>query len=175
MIHIGSAAPHFQLEGVRDPKQEPSQHSLTQYRGGWVVLFFYPADFTFICPTEITEFSRRYDEFKDLNTVVLGCSTDSKHSHRAWIELEGWHLAYPLLSDPTKRVSREYDVLHEGTGEALRGTFIIDPEGMLRWMVVSDDNVGRSVSETLRVLQALQSGGMCGVEWKPGDKTLSEK
>lgn len=173
-LQVGSAAPEFRMEGVQDPKQDYRQYSLTDYRGKWVVLFFYPADFTFICPTEITGFSDRVDVFTKLNAVVLGCSTDSKHSHRAWIEREGWKLHYPLLADITKEVSEAYGVLLDDEGVALRGTFIIDPEGKLRWMVVSDNNVGRSVTETLRALQALQTGELCGVEWKPGEKTLGK-
>lgn len=173
-LQVGSAAPEFRMEGVQDPKQDYQQYALEDYRGKWVVLFFYPADFTFICPTEITGFSDRMEEFTKLNAVVLGCSTDSKHSHKAWIEREGWKLNYPLLADSTKGVSMDYGVLLEDEGVALRGTFIIDPEGRLRWMVVSDNNVGRSVSETFRALQALQTGELCGVEWKPGKKTLGK-
>ncbi len=174
MIQVGTPAPEFIMEGVQDPAEDYRTHALSSYKGKWVVFFFYPADFTFICPTEITGFSDHADEFKKLNAVILGCSTDSKHSHRAWIEREGWKLNYPLLADITKRVSRDYNVLLEHEGVALRGTFIIDPEGILRWMVVSDNNVGRSVSETLRALQALQTGELCGVEWKPGNKTLGK-
>ncbi|MBI3956990.1 MAG: peroxiredoxin [Candidatus Kerfeldbacteria bacterium] len=174
MIQVGQPAPDFRLEGIQDPKNDYSFHALSDYRGKWVVFFFYPADFTFICPTEIVGFSERYNEFVALNAVVLGASTDSKHSHHAWIEREGWGLNYPLLADLTKQVSRAYGVLLEDKGEALRGTFIIDPDGILRWMVVSDNNVGRSVSETLRALEALQTGERCGVDWKPGEKTLGK-
>lgn len=173
-LQVGSAAPEFRMEGIQDPKKDYQHYALSDYRGKWVVLFFYPADFTFICPTEITGFSDRAEEFTKLNAVILGCSTDSKHSHRAWIEREQWKLTYPLLADITKKVSMDYGVLLEDEGVALRGTFIIDPEGELRWMVVSDNNVGRSVGETLRALQALQTGELCGVEWKLGEKTLGK-
>lgn len=173
-VQVGAMAPEFRMEGVQDPKDEYQHYALKDYRGKWVVLFFYPADFTFICPTEITGFSDRMEEFTKLNAVIFGCSTDSKHSHRAWIERERWKLTYPLLADVTKEVSMEYGVLLEDEGVALRGTFIIDPEGKLRWMVVSDNNVGRSVTETLRALQALQTGELCGVEWRPGEKTLGK-
>lgn len=173
-LQVGKAAPGFRMEGIQDPKQDYQHHTLSDYHGKWVVLFFYPADFTFICPTEITGFSDRMEAFTKLNAVVLGCSTDSKHSHRAWIEREGWKLTYPLLADITKSVSMDYGVLLENEGVALRGTFIIDPEGTVRWMVVSDNNIGRSVSETLRALQALQTGELCGVEWKPGEETLGK-
>lgn len=163
------------MEGIQDPAAEYQTYSLSHFRGKWVILFFYPADFTFICPTEITGFSKHVEEFKHLNAVIFGVSTDSKHSHRAWIDHEKWQLAYPLLADITKQVSRDYNVLIEEEGVALRGTFIIDPEGLLRWMVVSDNNVGRSVGETLRALQALQTGELCGVDWKPGEETLKGK
>ncbi len=172
MLQVGKIAPGFVLEGVQE--KEFQHYQLADHRGKWVVFFFYPRDFTFICPTEITGFSKTADAFTKLNAVIFGCSTDSTHSHRAWIEREHWSLNYPLLADPTQNVSREYGVLVEETGEALRGTFIIDPEGVLRWMVVSDLNVGRSVTETLRALQALQTGERCGVEWKPGEKTLGK-
>lgn len=174
MIQVQKPAPEFRMEGIQNPKSDYQTYSLVDFRGKWVVFFFYPADFTFICPTEIVGFSDRYDEFMKLNATVLGCSTDSKHSHRAWIEREGWQLTFPLLADITKQVSREYGVLLDDEGVALRGTFIIDPDGVLRWMTVSDNNVGRSVSETLRALEALQTGELCGVEWKPGAKTLGK-
>lgn len=172
MIQVGTLAPDFTLEGVLGGEIHP--YSLHEYRGKWVVLFFYPEDFTFICPTEITGFSDHYAEFAALNAEVFGCSTDSKHSHKAWIEREKWDLQYPLLADPTHVTSEAYNVLMEQKGVALRGTFILDPEGVLRWMVVSDLNVGRSVAETLRALQALQTGELCGVEWKPGAQTLGK-
>jgi len=174
MIQVGQSVPNFRLEGIQDPKAEYRTETLSDYRGRWVIVFFYPADFTFICPTEIIGFSSRFGEFSELNAVIFGLSTDSKHSHRAWIASEGWSLAFPLLADSTKDVTRAYGVLLEKEGTALRGTFIIDPEGVLRWMVVSDDNVGRSVDETLRALEALQTGERCGVDWKPGMKTLGE-
>lgn len=175
MIQVGKPAPEFRLEGIQDPAAEYQTYSLSHNRGKWAILFFYPADFTFICPTEITGFSKHAEEFKHLNAVIFGVSTDSKHSHRAWIDHEKWQLTYPLLADITKQASRDYNVLIEDEGVALRGTFIIDPEGLLRWMVVSDNNVGRSVGETLRALQALQTGELCGVDWKPGEETLKGK
>lgn len=172
MVQVGKPAPDFRLEGVQ--KTEFQHYALSDVRGKWVIFFFYPRDFTFICPTEITGFSKAASEFGAHNAVIFGCSTDSTHSHRAWIDREKWELHFPLLADPTQKTSRDYGVLVEETGEALRGTFIIDPEGALRWMVVSDLNVGRSVAETLRALQALQTGERCGVEWKPGEKTLGK-
>ena len=169
-LKVGSKAPDFKMQGVF--KGEFNDFSLPDYEGKWVVLFFYPLDFTFVCPTEIREFSKRNAEFEKLNARVLGASVDSVYSHDAWIKNELGELAYPLLSDITKKVSGEYNVLLDD-GMALRGTFIIDPDGILRWMVVSDLGTGRSVSETLRSLQALQTGELCGVDWEPGEKTLN--
>lgn len=170
MIKVGKPAPDFTLDGVI--RGEVQRFALHEYKGKWIVFFFYPEDFTYICPTEITGFSHHAAEFKKLNAEVFGCSTDSTHSHKAWAEREKWNLAFPLLADPTRQTSADYDVLVEEKGIALRGTFIIDPDGILRWAVISDLNVGRSVAETLRALQALQTGELCGVEWKPGEKTL---
>jgi peroxiredoxin (alkyl hydroperoxide reductase subunit C) len=154
-----------------DTLQEPVR--LSDYRGKWLVLFFYPLDFTFVCPTEILAMDDRYEDFKDLGAEIVGVSTDSVYSHRAWINtprdqngLGG--LRFPLASDITKRVSRSYGVLLEDEGIALRGLFIIDPEGKVRYQVVHELNVGRSVDETLRVLQALQTGELCGANWEPG-------
>ena len=151
---------------------------LSDYRGRWLVLVFYPLDFTFVCPTELTTFSDRYDDFEAIGADVLGISTDSVFSHRAWLQTprdKGGvaDLRYPLASDQTKDVSRAYGVLIENQGIALRGLFVIDPEGILRYAVVHDLNVGRSAEETLRVIQALQTGGLCGAEWRPGQKTLT--
>jgi len=168
---VGQNAPEFTLQGVVGDKFKDV--CLDEYKGKWVVLFFYPLDFTFICPTEITEFSKRDSEFKSMNAQVLGVSIDSVFSHNAWLKELG-NLNYPLLSDITKEVSRKYGVLLEDKGIALRGTFIIDPEGKLRYQLVHDLGIGRSVEEILRVLRALQTGELCPVEWKPGKKTLGK-
>ena len=168
---VGQNAPEFTLQGVAGDKFKDV--CLDEYKGKWVVLFFYPLDFTFICPTEITEFSKRDSEFKSMNAQVLGVSIDSVFSHNAWLKELG-NLNYPLLSDITKEVSRKYGVLLEDKGIALRGTFIIDPEGKLRYQLVHDLGIGRSVEEILRVLGALQTGELCPVEWKPGKKTLGK-
>lgn len=170
MVKVGAQAPDFKLEGYYNGKIQ--EFSLKDYKGKWIVLFFYPLDFTFICPTEVTEFSKRYSEFKKAGAEVLGVSVDSVYSHKDWIEKLGG-LKYPLLSDFKKEVSRNYEVLIEEKGFALRATFIIDPDGVVKHFVMSDIGVGRSVSETLRVLNALQTGKLCPVEWKPGEKTLN--
>ena len=170
-IKIGQNAPEFTMQGVVGDKFKDV--CLDEFKGKWVVLFFYPLDFTFICPTEITEFSKRDSEFKALNAQVLGVSIDSVFSHKAWLKELG-NLNYPLLSDITKEVSRKYGVLLEEKGIALRGTFIIDPDGKLRYQLIHDLGIGRSIEEILRVLRALQTGELCPVEWKPGKKTLGK-
>lgn len=173
MLQVSRPAPDFNLEGV-DKTGKFNHYKLSAQKGKkWSVVFFYPMDFTFICPTEITAFSKRFAEFKKLEAVVYGISTDSVHSHKAWLKDLGT-LNYPLLSDMSHVVSREYGVLLEEKGIALRGTFIIDPDGILRYALYHDNNVGRSVSEVLRVLQALQTGELCPVEWAKGKKTLGK-
>lgn len=177
---VGRPAPNFVMETVNGDGTEFGSVQLSDYKGKWLVFFFYPLDFTFVCPTEITALSDAYEEFKKLNTEVLGVSVDSKHSHRAWINTPKndnglGKLNFPLASDITKQVARDYGVLIEEEGVALRGLFIIDPDGEMKYQVVNHNDVGRSVEETLRVLQALQSGGLCPMNWKPGDKHLVAK
>jgi peroxiredoxin (alkyl hydroperoxide reductase subunit C) len=173
MLQVGKPAPDFATEAYVNGKFKPV--SLKDYRGKWVVLFFYPLDFTFVCPTEILAFSDHLDEFQGVDAEVVTCSVDSKFSHKAWAEtprakngIEG--VKIPMLEDMTKKIARDYGVLIEDAGIALRGLFIIDPEGVLQYQVVHSLNIGRSVKETVRVLEALQSGGLCGAEWKPGDQ-----
>lgn len=174
---VGKKAPDFTMETALGNGQDFGKVSLSDYKGKWLCMFFYPLDFTFVCPTEILAMNDAYEQFQDLDCEILGVSTDSKFSHRAWIntprERNGLgKLKFPLASDITKSVSRDYGVLIEEEGIALRGLFIIDPDGVLVYQVVHHNNVGRSVDETLRVLQALQSGGLCGANWKPGQKHL---
>lgn len=168
MVSVGTNAPEFSLEGVYQGRV--SQYSLKSYRGRWTVLFFYPADFTFICPTEVVGFSKTAKEFRSEKAEVLGVSVDSLETHRAWIEELGG-VDYPLLSDTEKAVSRAYGVLDEEEGVSLRATFIINPAGAVSYAVVSHMNVGRSVEETLRVLKALRTEKLCPSDWKPGEET----
>lgn len=175
---VGQPAPDFDMASTKNMEKLNENVKLSDYAGKWVALLFYPLDFTFVCPTELTAFSDRYEDFQGINCDIIGVSTDSVFSHRAWINTprdKGGvaDLAYPLASDVTKSVSRDYGVLIEDRGVALRGLFVIDPEGVLRYKVVHDLNIGRSVEETLRVIQALQTGGLCQAEWKPGQATLS--
>ena len=153
---------------------------LSDYKGKWVVLFFYPLDFTFVCPTEITAFSDNVEKFRKLGAEVLSSSVDSQFTHLAWIKTprkDGGlgDINFPMLADVTKNIAREYGILLE-TGIALRGLFIINPEGKIVYQVVHDLGIGRNVEEVLRVLQALQqvskTGEVCPVNWTPGEKTI---
>lgn len=170
-LQVGRPAPKFDLEGYF--KGEKRRFSLEDYKGKWVVLFFYPLDFTFVCPTELVELSKRHNELEALNAQALGVSVDSVYSHEAWLKDLG-EFNYPLLSDMTKETSLDYEVLLEDKGIALRGAFIISPDGILKSMMVNDLEVGRSVDEILRLIEAFQSGELCPVGWKKGDKTLGK-
>jgi peroxiredoxin 2/4 len=177
---VGRPAPPFSSDSFdpRFPDRTDSRVSLDDYKGRWLVLFWYPLDFTTVCPTEINAFSDRIEDFNVLECAVLGASTDSVYSHRAWTKISRQDngiggLAFPLLSDQTHSVSQSYEVFLGASGIALRGTFIIDPSGIIQYMALHNLDIGRSVDETLRVLQALQSGGICGSDWKPGDGTLA--
>ncbi len=170
-MQVGSPAPAFRCEAL--VKGQFEHLSLEDYRGKWVVLFFYPLDFTFVCPTEILEFNKKAPEFVQANAEILGISTDSVYSHQAWAKELG-NLHFPLLSDITKKISKDYGVLLEDKGIALRGTFIIDPQGILVAATVHDLPIGRSVVEALRVLHAAQSGDLCPVGWEKGQKTLGK-
>lgn len=174
-IQVGSAAPDFVAPALtgRDFTEVRLREYLDQ--GKWVVLFFYPKDFTFVCPTEIVAFNDLLEDFADRNTVVLGASTDTVNSHLGWVRSDGrlQDLKYPLIGDMTKRLSRDFGVLLDEQGVALRGTFIIDPTGRVRWSSVYDLDIGRNVEEVLRVLDALQSGGLCACGWQQGDDNLA--
>jgi peroxiredoxin 1 len=155
--------------------------SLEDYKGQYVVLFFYPLDFTFVCPTEIIAFSDRVDEFKKINTAVIAASTDSHFSHLAWVNTprkQGGlgQMNIPLLADKSFKASRDYGVLDAESGVTFRGLFIIDPKGTLRQITINDLPVGRSVDETLRLVQAFQytdeHGEVCPANWAPGKKTM---
>jgi peroxiredoxin 2/4 len=174
---VGEPAPYFEMLSTKNLETLDEVVSLEDYKGQWLVLFFYPLDFTFVCPTEILALSDRYEEFKEIDADILGVSTDSVHSHRAWLNtpqeengISG--TKYPLAADKTHAVSEAYGVLVEEEGVALRGLFIIDPEGILQYSVVHNMNIGRSVDETLRVLEGLQAGGLCGADWEPGEELL---
>lgn len=179
-LRVGQVAPDFKATAVVD--QEFKDISLSDYRGKYVVLFFYPLDFTFVCPTEITAFSDRAEEFTKLNTQILGVSVDSAFSHLAWIQTDRksggvCDLNYPLVADLKKEISTAYNVLDPDAGIALRGLFIIDKEGVIQHATINNLAFGRNVDETLRTLQALQyvqahPDEVCPAGWKPGEKTM---
>ena len=171
MSLVTKKAPDFELEGVLNGEFKTVR--LSDFEGKWLVQFFYPLDFTFVCPTEIREFNRRLREFQEAGAEIISLSVDSKYSHLAW-QKEIGSIGYAMLSDITKEVCRNYGVLLEDQGVALRGLFIIDPEGIVRYELTHDLSVGRSVEETLRVLKALQTGELCPIDWQPGQQTLGE-
>ncbi|KAK7439567.1 cTPxI, variant 2 [Stygiomarasmius scandens] len=177
---IQRPAPAFKASAVVDGLFQ--EVSLSDFLGKWVVLFFYPMDFTFVCPTEILAFNDALEDFKALDTVVLGVSTDSQYSHFAWATQPrkegglGPNLKLPLIADRSMKISRDYGVLLEDEGIALRGLFIIDPKGILRQITVNDLPVGRSVSETIRLVKAFQftdkHGEVCPANWSEGSATI---
>ena len=168
MVRIGDQAPDFTLKGIFQGKV--SDFAIQSFQGKWLILFFYPADFTFICPTEVAGFSKSAHLFRAEGAEILGVSVDSIESHRKWAEELGG-VDYPLLSDDEKTVSRAYNVLDEREGVCLRATFVINPSGQISYLVISHTNVGRSVEETLRVLKALRTERLCPSDWKPGEST----
>jgi peroxiredoxin 2/4 len=179
-LRVGQAAPDFEANAVVD--QEFKLVKLSSYKGSkYVVLFFYPLDFTFVCPTEVAAFSDRYDEFKAMNTEVLGVSVDSEFAHLAWIQTDRklggvGDLNYPLVSDLKKAIAAAYNVLDHDAGVALRGLFIIDKAGIIQHSTVNNLSFGRSVDETLRTLKAIQHiqshDEVCPVDWEPGKDTM---
>ncbi len=179
-LKVGQTAPNFTATAVVD--QEFKTIKLSDYRGKYVVLFFYPLDFTFVCPTEIVAFSNAFAEFSEIGTEILGVSVDSEFSHLAWIQTERKEggvgdLNYPLVSDIKKEICNAYNVLDPEAGVALRGLFIIDKEGVIQHSTVNNLSFGRSVDEVLRTLKAIQyvqtnPGEVCPVDWQPGEKTM---
>ena len=167
---IGKPAPEFKAQAYVNG--EIKEVSLADSKGKWTVLFFYPLDFTFVCPTEIKGFQELYDQFVANNIAIVGASVDSVYSHKEWCEGSLGKLSFPLLSDINHRISRDYGVLLEEKGISLRGAFIIDPDGILKSYVVNDLSVGRNVEEILRTVQAFQTGSNCPVNWRPGQPTL---
>jgi len=179
-LRVGQPAPDFSATAVID--QEFKTIKLSDYRGQYVVIFFYPLDFTFVCPTEITAFSDRFSEFKEIGTQVLGISVDSEFSHLAWIQTDRksggvGDLNYPLVSDIKKEISTAYNVLDPDAGVALRGLFIIDKGGDIQHSTINNLSFGRNVDEVLRTLKAIQyvqahPDEVCPQGWQPGDKTM---
>lgn len=181
MSQLALTKPAPQFSGTAVVSGEFKQISLSDYKGKYLVFFFYPLDFTFVCPTELIAFSDRVDEFKAIKTEVIACSTDSHFSHLAWVNTprkQGGlgEMDIPLLADKNCEIAKAYGVYKEDDGIAFRGLFIIDDKGNLRQITINDLPVGRSVDETLRLVQAFQftdkHGEVCPAGWKPGSKTM---
>lgn len=176
MLTIGDKFPEFDLQAVvsLDKGKEFERVTHNSHPGKWQVVFFWPMDFTFVCPTEIAEFGRRNSDFEDRDAQVLGVSTDTHFVHLAWRnnhpDLKD--LSYPMVADTKRELASALGVLHKDEGIALRATFIVDPDGIIRWINVNDLSVGRNVDEVLRALDALQTGELCPCNWKKGEATL---
>jgi peroxiredoxin (alkyl hydroperoxide reductase subunit C) len=176
MLTVGDRLPHFNLQSVVSLAKGEEFRTLTDqsFKDKWLVLFYWPMDFTFICPTEIAEFGRRNADFADRGAQVLGASTDTHFVHLAWRkdhdDLRA--LPFPMLADTKRDLATALGILHKDDGVALRATFIVDPEGVIRWVSVNDLSVGRSVPEVLRVLDALQTDELCPCNWEKGKPTL---
>jgi peroxiredoxin (alkyl hydroperoxide reductase subunit C) len=176
MLTIGDKLPSFDLESVVSIEhgKEFARIHQASYPGKWLVLFAWPMDFTFVCPTEIAEFGRRNGDFADRDAQVLGMSTDSHYVHLAWRQQHAdlKSLPFPMLADIKRELATALGILHQQDGVALRATFIVDPQGTIRWVSVNDLSVGRNVDEVLRTLDALQTDELCPCNWKKGDPTL---
>jgi lipoyl-dependent peroxiredoxin subunit C len=178
MLTVGEKFPNFKLNAVVSLEKEKEFQEITEstHLGKWQVIFFWPMDFTFICPTEIAEFGKRNKDFVDRDAQILGASTDTHFVHLAWrnnhSDLKS--LPYPMLADTKRELASALGILHREEGVALRATYIVDPEGVIRWVTVNDLSVGRNVDETLRVLDALQTDELCPCNWKKGEKTLGK-
>jgi peroxiredoxin (alkyl hydroperoxide reductase subunit C) len=175
MLTVGDKFPQFKLQACvsREKGKEFATLANDNFAGQWLVFYSYPKDFTFICPTEIVELDKRASDFADRDAVVVGGSTDNEFSHLAW---RNSHEDLQKISTPLVHISpsfgQELGIIRPDAGVALRATFIVDPQGFIRWVNVNDLNVGRSVEETLRVLDALQTDELCPCNWKKGEETI---
>jgi peroxiredoxin (alkyl hydroperoxide reductase subunit C) len=171
--HVGLRAPWIELDAYRRDADGAVTLTAGDLRGRWAVLVFYPRDFTFVCPTELHAFAQLERDFADAGATIVAVSTDSYWSHKAWYETHPAlaDATYAVAADTTHALTEAYGILAED-GSALRGTFVVDPDGVLRHATVSDQSVGRNPEETLRVLHALQTGELCPVSWRPGQPTL---
>ena len=172
MITVGSTVPELVLSAYHRGEADFVPCTLFGH-DRWIVLFFYPRDFTFVCPTELAAFAELAEAFAAEDADLVAASTDSAWSHKAWFESHAQlgDVDYPVLADTTQELAEAFGVL-TADGSALRGTFVIDPNGVVRHASITDQNVGRSPEETLRILQALRTGELCPVRWKPGQATL---
>ena len=176
-LEINAKAPAFEAKALQN--DEIKTVKLADYNGKWIVLFFYPADFTFICPTELGELADNYGEFKKLNTEVLSVSTDTVFTHKAWHDSSPTikKIKFPMVADPTGQICRNYGTHITDEGLSLRGTFIIDPDGILKAFELHDNSIGRSTKELIRKIKAAQfvrehGGEVCPASWEPGKSTL---
>ena len=182
MSLVGKESPDFELDGYF--KGQLEKYKLSQYRGKWVLLLFYPLDFTFVCPTEVLNFSAAAERLSKLNCQIFGISVDSVYVHKAWVDTKredgglGGSLNFPLLSDLNKVTARDYGILLEKEGVALRGLFLINPEGMIMHATINSLSVGRSVNEAMRVIKAFQfvsahEGQVCPADWEEGKEAMT--
>jgi peroxiredoxin (alkyl hydroperoxide reductase subunit C) len=176
MLTVGDRFPQFKLQAVVSLEKNREFAELTNqsFPGKWQVIFLWPMDFTFICPTEIAAFGKRNQDFQERDAQVLGASTDTHFVHLAWRKdhPDLRSLPYPMLADTKRELSTALGVLHRKDGVALRATFVVDPEGIIRHVSVNDLSVGRNVDEVIRVLDALQTDELCPCNWRKGDPTL---
>jgi peroxiredoxin (alkyl hydroperoxide reductase subunit C) len=177
MLTIGDKFPEFDLKSVVSLEKDKEFKQITSkdYSGKWKVVFFWPKDFTFVCPTEIAEFGRRNADFADRDAQVLGASVDNEYVHLAWRKdhPDLRTLPFPMMADLRRDLSSALGILHPTDGVSMRATFIVDPEGIIRFVSVTDLDVGRNVEDVVRVLDALQTGELCPCNWKKGDATLA--
>ena len=177
MIKIGEKVENFEAKAFHNDNEVKIK--LSDYLGKWVLLVFYPADFTFICPTELVDLAKNYEEFKKLNAEILSISTDTVFVHKAWHDHSPTikQIKYPMLADSTGNICKQFGTYIESEGLSLRGSFIIDPDGILKAYELHDNSIGRSSKELLRKLQAAKfvrehGGEVCPVNWEPGKETL---
>ena len=179
ILSVGATFPEFKKQAVVSlEKGKEFTHITNQHhieRGQWMVMFWWPKDFTFVCPTEIAEFNKNYDEFRDRDAVLIGASTDSEFVHAAWRRdhEDLRDLRFPMLADTSKSLAEELGILQAEEKVAYRATYIVDPQGIIRWVSLNDLNVGRNVAEVLRVLDALQTDELCPCNWQKGEETLA--
>lgn len=177
MVKIGEKIKDFEFDVYHEGKIKRMKFS--DFRGKWLAVVFYPADFTFVCPTELEDLANNYEKFKKIGAEILAISTDTVYTHIAWHNTSKAvsKVKYPLAADPTGEISQEFGVYIEKEGVALRGTFVIDPEGVLKTVEIHDNSIGRSAQELLRKIEAAKyvsehKGEVCPANWKPGEKTL---
>lgn len=179
MVTIRESVGDFTLEAFHQHKIKTVQ--LSKYLGKWVILFFYPGDFTFVCPTELSEAADYHEQIQQLGAEILSISTDSVYVHQAWHDTNPLitKIKYPMLADPSGKISQEFGVYQPAKGTSLRATFIVDPQGVLRGLEINDDSIGRSMAETVRKLQAAiytikHPGYVCPASWQPSEKTIKK-